>query len=1241
MIKIHQRTLSGLIILFVCITLGYGQNGIVVTERNSPPGVVSFSANSTLTGVSNTKHVDGYVKKFGTTHFTFPVGDNGVYRPFAAEADETVGAYYKTDPGAATLPSGAPFSTSSKETAIKTVSNKEYWDVNGANSSKLSFTWDAASDISALTEQSLENLSLVGWNNNTLKWEIITSTVDEVALLGGTSSLSKGSISTVEKIIPNQYRAYTFAALNVANVAASYEGEFETAGCSEITGWAWDKNHPEAALTLELVAGGTVHATFVASNSRSDLLSDGKGTGKYGFRVQVPSNLMNGEGQELSVRVRSSSYVLTGSPKTINCSYAGTFEVADCGKISGWMQDKNNPNAALEFEIVEGTTVHGSGIANIYRPDLKNAGIGTGKYGFNIALPLSLKDGSNHQLRIRIKGKTYLISGNKSITCSASQFDGYAYADCQKLYGWAWDRKYPETAMTIELYEGSKIYATVVANTFRQDLQDGGIGTANYGYSISLPAALKDGQTHELNARIKGTSFVLKNSPRTLTCAVPAFYSGTLESADCNTITGFAWDESYPEKAMVVELMEGTKIWATDTADIYRPDLEQGGTGTGKYGFSFNLPSALRDANAHALSVRIKGTTVILGGSPKSVTCALPASYGGGFDFLSCATIKGWAWNKNYPDQALTVEIMEGNTVITTVLANKYREDIKTKGFGTGIYGFEISLPASLKDGAAHILSVRVKGTTYIVPGSPRTVTCAVPTALAGTLESADCNFIKGFAWDANYPAKVLTVEVMEGSTILATVVADTYRADLKTAGMGTGNYGFSIPAPAILKDGGTHNVTVRIRGTSTILTGSPKSVNCALPASYGGGFDFLSCATIKGWAWNKNYPDQALTVEIMEGSTVITTVLANKYREDIKTRGFGTGIYGFEISLPASLKDGATHTLSVRVKGTTYIVPGSPKTVTCAVPTALAGTLESADCNFIKGFAWDANYPAKVLTVEVMEGSTILATVIADTYRADLKTAGMGTGNYGFSIPAPAILKDGGTHNVTVRIRGTSTILTGSPRSVNCAMPASYGGGFDFLSCATIKGWAWDKNYPEKTLILEIIEGTRVYGTVTASLYREDIKNKGFGTGNYGFNLSTPVAMKDGTTHSISLRVKGTTYIIPGSPRAVTCASPARVAAVEEIEIVPENEIEDVEVTVSPNPSTGKVVAGFYLGKNVHASMSVTNMLGQIVWQKSDIGAGSNVQESIDLSQEVSGMYIFMLKTDNKTQTKRIVLTK
>ncbi|WP_031529586.1 T9SS type A sorting domain-containing protein, partial [Dyadobacter crusticola] len=299
------------------------------------------------------------------------------------------------------------------------------------------------------------------------------------------------------------------------------------------------------------------------------------------------------------------------------------------------------------------------------------------------------------------------------------------------------------------------------------------------------------------------------------------------------------------------------------------------------------------------------------------------------------------------------------------------------------------------------------------------------------------------------------------------------------------------------------------------------------------------------------------------------------------------------------------------------------------------------ADCNFIKGFAWDKNYPEKALTVEVLEGSTILATVVADAYRSDLKAAGTGTGNYGFSIPAPAVLKDGATHSLSVRIKGPGTVLTGSPKSVNCALPASYGGGFDFLSCATIKGWAWDKNYPDKTLTVEIMEGSTIFGTVTASLYREDIKNKGYGTGNYGFNLSTPSVLKDGVTHSISLRVKGTNYIIPGSPRVITCASSARIATPEIAPFMPVEEPEDIEITVAPNPTSGKITAEYSLDKDVKANLSIVSSTGRVVWQKTEIGTGSKASESIDLSRYADGIYIFTLKTSAKTESKRIVLTK
>ena len=86
--KNFSKNLVLVCLLFLTSLTVYGQQvGIVKTERTSPIGIVSFSPTSKLTGISNTKHVDGYVEKNGTDLFVFPVGQNGVYRPFVAAAD--------------------------------------------------------------------------------------------------------------------------------------------------------------------------------------------------------------------------------------------------------------------------------------------------------------------------------------------------------------------------------------------------------------------------------------------------------------------------------------------------------------------------------------------------------------------------------------------------------------------------------------------------------------------------------------------------------------------------------------------------------------------------------------------------------------------------------------------------------------------------------------------------------------------------------------------------------------------------------------------------------------------------------------------------------------------------------------------------------------------------------------------------------------------------------------------------
>ncbi|WP_229217242.1 hypothetical protein [Dyadobacter luteus] len=204
---------------------GGAQPGVILTERATDNfGVLNFVGdNLTSTGASDAGYVDGYVRKYGAGQFIFPVGDNGFLGQFAASADGTMGAYFRANPATAVtsnlftgtnypaLPNGGPFPTGllNRGAGVKSVSTVEYWDIDGTVATPITLTWDASSNVTTLTGSVLAALTIVGWDGS--KWVRIPSTVNATSILGGTSTVTEGSITTVLPVVPNTYTAYTLA----------------------------------------------------------------------------------------------------------------------------------------------------------------------------------------------------------------------------------------------------------------------------------------------------------------------------------------------------------------------------------------------------------------------------------------------------------------------------------------------------------------------------------------------------------------------------------------------------------------------------------------------------------------------------------------------------------------------------------------------------------------------------------------------------------------------------------------------------------------------------------------------------------------------------------------------------------------------------------------------------------------------------------------------------------------------
>src|SRR5437762_12948070 len=105
-----------------------------------------------------------------------------------------------------------------------------------------------------------------------------------------------------------------------------------------------------------------------------------------------------------------------------------------------------------------------------------------------------------------------------------------------------------------------------------------------------------------------------------------------------------------------------------------------------------------------------------------------------------------------------------------------------------------------------------------------KTTSTAAPIAsLEGNLDLATTTEIAGWAWDSKQPETILSIDIYDGDTKIATVQADQFREDLQKAKKGNGKHSFSLPTPASLKDGKSHKIRAKVSGTNQELNDSPK----------------------------------------------------------------------------------------------------------------------------------------------------------------------------------------------------------------------------------------------------------------------------------------------------------------------------------------------------------------------------------------------------------------------------------
>lgn len=175
------------------------------TDKSSNPGYYSWgSGATTYTGLSKTNNINGYVKKYGTDAFVFPIGTIGTTGPefrTLSIATRTTGGS-ATDAYAAAWIAGDPTTeldpTSSNAThpitsvsgVILGVSPLGQWDwqdlTNTGAGLGITVSIPEITETAGVFNQA-SNLRLVGWDSATSKW----------VSLGTTGALTRTNYSTL------------------------------------------------------------------------------------------------------------------------------------------------------------------------------------------------------------------------------------------------------------------------------------------------------------------------------------------------------------------------------------------------------------------------------------------------------------------------------------------------------------------------------------------------------------------------------------------------------------------------------------------------------------------------------------------------------------------------------------------------------------------------------------------------------------------------------------------------------------------------------------------------------------------------------------------------------------------------------------------------------------------------------------------------------------------------------------
>lgn len=222
------------------------------------------------------------------------------------------------------------------------------------------------------------------------------------------------------------------------------------------------------------------------------------------------TNVLSFSEEKLQNMPAGSQYVAGGN---VSHEVIGHVDSVGKGRVTGWACDKKNMQAPVQVVVAINNKIVASGAANKFRSDLKEAGYGNGRHGFDIPLPEGVVAGGKSVISVRAENGLAELTGSPIIM--QDDFESSAFLDsaARSLVGWArWKGKISDKVGVSVIVDGKKL-ADIIADVPVRGLGGVKVPGASCGFAFPIPAVFLDYREHVAEIVATATGKPLGSGP--------------------------------------------------------------------------------------------------------------------------------------------------------------------------------------------------------------------------------------------------------------------------------------------------------------------------------------------------------------------------------------------------------------------------------------------------------------------------------------------------------------------------------------------------------------------------------------------------------------------------------------------------------------------------------------------------------------------------------------------------------